>query len=412
MCANRVEEERDALRTFFGCNQCTPSSSHQRYQPLKIVGSGSYGTVCSAVDKCADPSESTLVAIKKISNVFASVPEALRIYREIVFLRAMSNVHPDIVKVRDVLMPCNTLGYRDVFIVFDLMDASLQTVIERHHDKLSEENVRVFMYQLLRSIAFLHHAGIMHRDLKPANILVDAHNGPSLKLCDFGLARSHIPTRRSKRVQAQQTRVQLLKSVAPTEGLHMWTDYVATRWYRAPELCGCFFSGYSTSVDMWSVGCIFAEMVLGHPILQGSSVRNQLMQIVQFLGKPSESDVNSIDNPQSRGFVRAVGEKVQSAGFDKLFENVRCPDLLDLLRKLLSFQAVDRPSARKALEHPFFEGFPHGLTPELQTAAEDVRTKIAYVSAMDESDQTEYDMRSLVFQEIVNWRIEKMKPLV
>lgn len=132
------------------------------------------------------------------------------------------------------------------------------------NDDLSGDHHQFFLYQLLRGLKFVHSAKVFHRDLKPKNIL--ANSDCKLKICDFGLARPALdPT--------------------PYHTIY-WTDYVATRWYRAPELCGSFYARYSPAIDIWSVGCIFAEILLGKPLFPGRNVVQQLELITDLLGKP------------------------------------------------------------------------------------------------------------------------------
>lgn len=455
------------VKYFFGCNQCTAESTG-RYQPIKMIGKGSYGTVCSAIDLLCPPGDKVMVAIKRISNVFEYVPEAVRIFREIFFLRAMHNSHPDIVRVRDILMPRSVLGFRDVYIVFDLMDTSLRTVIDKHHESLSIPIIRTFMHQMLSSIAFIHRAGIMHRDLKPENMLVNTLSAdgapPCLKLCDFGLARgNHLyPAPQGRRTSKRETMIRSRERISSicsylmscgsggdvsggsggdvsggdvsssgsggsggsgcsggssdkysTRGsgdllerpLHMWTDYVSTRWYRAPELCGSFFPGYTTAVDMWSAGCIFGEMLVGFPILRGTSIRNQLKLIVQMLGQQSNTRVSSIENTKSQEFVRAVSFGVKEPGFDCMFQGVDCPDALDLLRQMLSFSPEDRPSAEEALLSPFFSGLDQPSVDQLRSA-ERTRSGISRMTELDVGcdRMSEHQVRTLIFDEISEWR--------
>jgi serine/threonine protein kinase len=150
------------------------------------------------------------------------------------------------------------------------------------NDDLSPDHHQFFLYQLLRGLKFVHSAKVFHRDLKPKNIL--ANSDCKLKICDFGLARPALDPN-------------------PYHTIY-WTDYVATRWYRAPELCGSFFARYSPAIDIWSVGCIFAEILLGKPLFPGRNVVQQLELITDLLGKPAPEVCHSMSLGEP--FIRLV----------------------------------------------------------------------------------------------------------
>ncbi|KAL3510592.1 hypothetical protein ACH5RR_029993 [Cinchona calisaya] len=228
-----------------------------QYQIQEVVGKGSYGVVAAAVDTHTGEK----VAIKKITDVFEHVSEATRILREIKLLRLLR--HPDIVEIKHIMLPPCRREFKDIFVVFELMETDLHHVIKTNDD-LTPGHFQFFLYQLLRALKYIHSANVFHRDLKPKNILANADC--KLKICDFGLARA---------------------SFGDTPSAVFWTDYVATRWYRAPELCGSFFSKYTPAIDIWSIGCIFAEMLLGKPLFPGKNVVHQLDIITDLLGSPS-----------------------------------------------------------------------------------------------------------------------------
>jgi serine/threonine protein kinase len=183
-----------------------------RYEVTEVVGKGSYGVVAAAVDTHTGGR----VAIKKINDVFEHISDATRILREIKLLRLLR--HPDIVEIKHIMLPPSRREFRDIYIIFELMESDLHQVIKANDD-LTPEHHQFFLYQLLRGMKYIHAASVFHRDLKPKNILANADC--KVKICDFGLARV---------------------SFDDTPSAIFWTDYVATRWYRAPELCGSFFS--------------------------------------------------------------------------------------------------------------------------------------------------------------------------
>jgi mitogen-activated protein kinase 1/3 len=151
-----------------------------RYRIQEVIGKGSYGVVCSALDLQTRQK----VAIKKIHNIFDHVSDAARILREIKLLRLLR--HPDVVEIKHIMLPPSRREFRDIYIVFELMESDLHQVIKANDD-LTPEHHQFFFYQLLRGMKYIHAANVFHRDLKPRNILANADC--KLKICDFGLAR-------------------------------------------------------------------------------------------------------------------------------------------------------------------------------------------------------------------------------
>ncbi|KAK8627592.1 hypothetical protein V6N13_135201 [Hibiscus sabdariffa] len=218
-----------------------------------------------------------------MANVFEHTSDATRILREIKLLRLLR--HPDIVQIKHIMLPPCRREFKDIFVVFELMESDLHHVI-KINDDLSPDHHQFFLYQLLRSLKFIHTAHVFHRDLKPKNIL--ANSDCKLKLCDFGLARV---------------------SFTDVPSAIFWTDYVATRWYRAPELCGSFFSKYTPAVDIWSVGCIFAELITGKPLFPGRNVVDQLDLVTDLLGTPSaETIARALADPYFHGLANMDNE--------------------------------------------------------------------------------------------------------
>lgn len=295
-----------------------------RYEILEVIGKGSYGIVCSALDRYTGEK----VAIKKINGVFDHISDATRILREIKLLRYLR--HPDIVQIKHIMLPPSKKDFKDIFVVFELMETDLHQVIKANND-LTPGHLRFFLYQMLRGLKYVHTANVFHRDLKPKNIL--ANSDCKLKLCDFGLARPAF----SDHPQAI-----------------FWTDYIATRWYRAPELCGSFFAKYSPAVDIWSIGCIFAEVVLRKPLFPGRNVAHQLELITDFLGSPSVEEIEKVRNEKAKRFLIALPKK-KAVRFEDRFPKLDAK-AISLLKRLLSFDPSKRPSAAEALADPYFEG--------------------------------------------------------
>jgi serine/threonine protein kinase len=162
-------------REFF-----TDYGEANRYSIKEVIGKGSYGVVCSAIDNYTGEK----VAIKKINNVFEHVSDATRILREIKLLRLLK--HPDIVEIKHIMLPPSPRDFKDIYVVFELMETDLHQVIKANDD-LTPEHHQFFLYQMLRGLKYIHSAKVFHRDLKPKNIL--ANSDCKLKICDFGLAR-------------------------------------------------------------------------------------------------------------------------------------------------------------------------------------------------------------------------------
>merc|ERR1711970_728496 len=209
------------------------------------IGKGAYGVVCSASNSVTGER----LAIKKISNAFDNVVDAKRMLREIKLLRHLQ--HENIVKIKDILPPPSLENFKDMYILYELMDTDLHQII-RSSQPLSDEHCQYFIYQLLRGLKYIHSANVLHRDLKPSNLLLNANC--DLKVCDFGLARSAASTE---------------------DNQGFMTEYVATRWYRAPEIM-LTFKEYTKAIDVWSVGCILAEMLSGKPLFPGKDYHHQL----------------------------------------------------------------------------------------------------------------------------------------
>ncbi|KAF6163078.1 hypothetical protein GIB67_001406 [Kingdonia uniflora] len=288
-----------------------------KYVPIKPIGRGAYGIVCSSLNRETNEK----AAIKRINNVFENRIDGLRTLRELKLLRHLR--HENVIGLKDVMMPIHKRSFKDVYLVYELMDTDLHQII-KSSQQLSNDHCQYFLFQLLRGLKYLHSANILHRDLKPGNLLVNSNC--DLKICDFGLARS-----------------------GNGKGQFM-TEYVVTRWYRAPELLLCC-DNYGTSIDVWSVGCIFAELLGRKPIFPGTECLNQLKLIVNVLGSQKEPDLEFIDNPKARKYIKTLP---YSAGtpLAKLYPKAN-PLALDLLEKMLIFDPSKRISVTEALQHPF-----------------------------------------------------------
>ena len=302
-----------------------------RYSNLRPIGGGSYGVVCAA----DDATTGRRVAIKKIANVFGDLVDAKRILREIKLLRHFGS-HENIVQVKDlVTVPPNTIDFQDVYIVTNLMESDLDRIITSRQ-ALTNQHHQYFLYQILRGLKYIHSAHVLHRDLKPSNLLVNGNC--DLAICDFGLARG------------------------VDDDAGKLTEYVVTRWYRAPELL-CEAKDYGPPIDVWSVGCVFAEMLRRKPFFRGDTPQHQLETIVSVLGRPSEKALGAIEHRAARDAVEAGCTNDELHEFKSYFPRDASPTALDLLQKMLVFDPHERASVERCLEHPYLSDL-HGQMPE------------------------------------------------
>uniref|UniRef100_A0A8C1QWH7 Mitogen-activated protein kinase 15 n=1 Tax=Cyprinus carpio TaxID=7962 RepID=A0A8C1QWH7_CYPCA len=296
-----------------------------KYEIKRRLGKGAYGIVWKAVDRKTGET----VAVKKIFDAFRNRTDAQRTFREIMFLQEFGD-HPNIIKLLNVIRAQND---KDIYLVFEFMDTDLHAVIKKG-SLLKDIHKRYVMHQLLKATKYLHSGNVIHRDQKPSNILLDSDC--FVKLCDFGLARSLY--------QIQED------AVNPA-----LTEYVATRWYRAPEiLLGS--TRYTKGVDMWSIGCILGEMLLGKPLFPGTSTINQIEKIMSTIPHPSTEDVLAIRSEYGASVIQRMLLRPQ-VPLDEILPASVPPDALDLVQRLLAFNPDKRLSAEEALQHPYVSKF-------------------------------------------------------
>ncbi|KAI0002040.1 CMGC/MAPK protein kinase [Russula vinacea] len=290
------------------------------YKLLHSLGEGAYGTVVAALHK---PS-GRQVAIKKVLP-FEHTLFCLRTLRELKLLRFFSETC--IISILTIIKPPSLEEFKEIYFVQELMQTDLHRVIRTQ--KLTEDHCQYFVYQTLRALKSIHSAGIVHRDLKPANLLVNANC--DLKVCDFGLAR-------------------MVKASGAQEGkgAGMMTEYVATRWYRAPEIM-LSFKMYTKAIDVWAVGCILAEMLTGRPLFPGRDYSHQLDLILDVIGTPSLEEFYAITSRRSRDYIRSLPIRKRRP-FTALFPQASV-EAIDFLNKTL------RLTADEALSHPYLSSY-------------------------------------------------------
>jgi len=312
----------------------------RKYEICQKLGKGAYGIVWKAIDKRSKE----VVALKKIFDAFQNATDAQRTFREIMYLQEMTG-HDNIIRLGNVLKADND---RDIYLVFEYMETDLHAVIRANI--LEDIHKQYIMYQLFRALKFMHAANVIHRDMKPSNILLNSDC--QMKVCDFGLARS----------------ISALENPASSGPAPVLTDYVATRWYRAPEiLLGS--TKYTKGVDLWSYGCILGELLAQKPLFPGSSTMNQLERIIEVIGRPSAGDIEAIKSPFAATMLESI-PPVAGKPMHDIFPHASA-EALDLLRRLLQFNPMKRISAESALSHPYVAqfhnpedepGFPHDIS--------------------------------------------------
>ena len=299
----------------------------RKYQIITKIGKGAYGVVWRAIDRKTKKG----VAIKKVFDAFRNNSDSQRTYREVMFLQRFN--HENIIKLLDIHRAENRM---DLYLVFEVMETDLHATIRANI--LENVHKQYIIYQLLRSIRYLHNVQVIHRDLKPANILInsDCH----IKLADFGLARSIAPSHDFS--SGKESATPLL------------TDYIATRWYRPPEVV-LMSQKYTKAVDMWAVGCILAEMLLGQPLLPGTSTINQLQLIISICGYPSPEDLRSMKCRHANSLFSNI-EMIPNMRLENIFSE-KSHDALDLISKLLIFNPKKRLTVEAAMIHPYIRSF-------------------------------------------------------
>ncbi|KAG6687996.1 hypothetical protein I3843_11G101800 [Carya illinoinensis] len=283
----------------------------ERFNLIKEVGDGTFGCVWRAINK----QTGEVVAIKKMKKRYYSWEECVNL-REVKSLRKMN--HPNIVKLKEVIRENDIL-----YFVFEYMECNLYQLMKDREKLFSEAGVRNWCFQVFQALAYIHQRGYFHRDLKPENLLVTKDK---IKIADFGLARE-------------------INSQPP------YTEYVSTRWYRAPEVLLQSYL-YSSKVDMWAMGAIMAELFTLRPLFPGISEADEIYKICSVIGSPTKdtwADGLHLARDINYQFPRFAG--VHLSALIPSASN----DAISLITSLCSWDPFKRPTAAEALQHPFFQ---------------------------------------------------------
>lgn len=358
-----VQALSDEYNSYMVCG--TRFDVEKHYILQKPLGQGAYGVVCSALDQRTGEQ----VAIKKITRLFdKNVTDVKRILREIRLLRHLR--HENVLSCRELARPPSYGDFHDLYIISEQLDTDLHQII-RSPQALTDEHIQYFVYQILRGLKYMHSANVLHRDLKPSNLLVNANC--DLKICDFGNSRV---------ADVEDGDVQL-------------TEYVTTRWFRAPEcLLGC--KEYTSDIDVWSVGCILGELLSRKPMFPGKEYIHQLHLIMDVIGTPSDADLEKIASDRAKRYIKSCPFKPKIP-FRQLFPNAS-DAAVDLLDKVLVFNPQRRCSVDEALAHPYLAS--------LHDPKEEPVAREPFVFEFEHMDLTKDDLKRYIFQEIVFYHPE------
>ncbi|KAL6290178.1 shaggy-related protein kinase theta-like [Prunus yedoensis var. nudiflora] len=286
------------------------------YMAERVVGTGSFGVVFQA--KCLETSDA--VAIKKV------LQDKRYKNRELQIMRLLD--HPNVVQLKHCFFSTTDKDELYLNLVLEYISETVYRV-SKHYIRMNQHipiiYVQLYTYQICRALNYLHHViGVCHRDIKPQNLLVNPHTH-QLKICDFGSAKMLVPGESN-------------------------ISYICSRYYRAPEL---IFGAteYTTAIDMWSVGCVFAELLLGQPLFPGESGVDQLVEIIKILGTPTREEIKCM-NPN---YTEFKFPQIKAHPWHKIFHKRMPPEAVDLVSRLLQYSPNLRCTALEACAHPFFD---------------------------------------------------------
>jgi len=360
------EEKSKAATSLMGVGEKMTVNSSKggtvTYFSDRLIGNGSFGVVYKAVVYGTND----VVAIKKV------LQDKRFKNRELQIMKLLD--HPNVVRLKDQFY---STGEKPDEVYLNLvLEYVPETVykVAKHYSKLKQPvpllHIKLYIYQLCRSLAYIHSQGICHRDIKPQNLLLDPETGV-LKLCDFGSAK-------------------ILIKGEPN------VSYICSRYYRAPELIFGSTS-YTTSIDIWSLGCVMAELLLGQPLFPGDSGVDQLVEIIKILGAPTREEIQAMN----QNYTEFRFPPIKANPWSKVFKSRTPPEAIDLVCKFLNYSPDKRLNPLEACAHSFFDelrdpktrlangrGLPSlfNFTPdELATISPEIQRKLVPQSSQAES---------------------------
>jgi len=285
------------------------------YATERVVGNGSFGVVIQAT--CLETAET--VAIKKV------LQDKRFKNRELQIMKMVD--HPNIVKLKQCFYSHNEKDETYLHLVLEYVPDTVYRISKsysKNNQRMPPIFVKLYTYQMCRAMGHIHKYGICHRDIKPQNLLVNTENH-QLKLCDFGSAKVLVPGEPN-------------------------ISYICSRYYRAPELIFGAID-YTSAIDVWSIGCVLAELMLGQPLFPGESGVDQLVEIIKVLGTPTKEEIHAM-NPN---YTEFKFPQIKAHPWAKVFSKRMPPDAVDLVGRLLQYAPQKRVTCHQAMTHPFFD---------------------------------------------------------
>lgn len=292
----------------------------EKYDILYKIGQGAYGDVYKAIDK----KTKEVVALKKSLFAFHNHKEALRTYKEIRILNEL-NGHENIIRLLNVIKPQSDKEVY-LYLVFEYMDTNLFSVISAN--VIESIHKKFIIYQILRAVKYIHSTDIIHCDLRPDKVLINSDT--TIKLCDFGFARS----------------------VDSNDFYN--NDYLMSNWYKSPELL-LGSNKYTKSSDMWSIGCIIAEVLTGKILFQSTSILNQLSKVMEITGKPNKYDIEEIHSEYMFPILDAI-PAIRKKPLQLILQTLTTEEV-EFINNFILFNPNKRISAEDALKHPYLKYF-------------------------------------------------------